>query len=154
MRWPDQAISASMVAMSNTVRDVGDARLFASCPKAERDVLKTLAVPMRVSAGEDIVGQGDFGSTIGVLLEGQASVWIDDRHVADLGAGDCFGELAVLSPPGSRGHRAARVRADTEVRVDTIARRELSDNLGDIPTIAEKLREQAASYADPAPDSD
>ncbi len=101
---------------------------------------------MRVSAGEDIVGQGDFGSTIGVLLEGQASVWIDDNHVADLAVGDCFGELAVLAPPGSVGHRSARVKADTEVRVDTIARRELSDNLGEIPTIADKLREQAASY--------
>ncbi len=132
--------------MANTVSNVGDATLFATCPQAERDVLKTLAVPMRVSAGEDIVGQGDFGSTIGVLLEGQASVWIDDNHVADLAVGDCFGELAVLAPPGSVGHRSARVKADTEVRVDTIARRELSDNLGEIPTIADKLREQAASY--------
>lgn len=140
-----------MVAMSNTVRDVGDATLFASCPKAEKDVLKTLAVPLRVAAGEDIVGQGDFGSTIGVLLEGRASVWIDDDHVADLTAGDCFGELAALAPPGSPGHRSARVTADTEVRVDTIAKRELSDNLGEIPTIAEKLREQAASYGRPGP---
>lgn len=128
------------------VKNVGDATLFASCPEAERHVLNTLAVPMRVAAGEDVVGQGDFGSTIGVLLEGRASVWIDDRHVTDLGIGDCFGELAVLTPPGSVPQRSARVRADTEVRVDTVARRELSDNLGEIPTIADMLREQAASY--------
>ena len=108
--------------------------------------MRTLAVPLRVSAGEDIVGQGDFGASIGVLLEGQASVWLNDEHVADLTAGDCFGELAVLATPGSAGQRAARVRADTEVRVDTIARRELVSNLSDIPSIAEKLREQAASY--------
>lgn len=107
-----------------------------------------MAVPLRVAAGEDIVGQGDFGATIGVLLEGRASVWVDDEHIADLTAGDCFGELAVLAPPGSTGHRKARVRADTEVRVDTIARRELSANLADIPTIAEMLRKQAASYGD------
>lgn len=138
-----------MVAMSNTVRDVGDAKLFASCPKAEREVLKTLAVPLRVAAGEDIVGQGDFGATIGVLLEGRASVWINNDHIADLGVGDCFGELAVLAPPGSHGHRMARVRADSEVRVDTIAKRELSDNLSDIPTIAACLRQQASSYRSP-----
>ena len=126
--------------------DVGEAKLFATCPMAERDVLKTLAVPMRIAAGEDIVGQGDFGSSIGVILEGRASVWLDDEHVADLEPGDCFGELAVLAPPGSAGRRAARVRADSEVRVDTIAGRELSANLGEIPTIADKLREQAASY--------
>ncbi|MDH3679302.1 MAG: cyclic nucleotide-binding domain-containing protein [Acidimicrobiia bacterium] len=132
--------------MSNPVRNAGDARLFASCPMPERDALATLAIPLRVAAGEDIVGQGDFGATIGVLLEGKASVWLDDEHVADLAAGDCYGELAVLAPPGSTGQRAARVRADTEVRVDTIARRELAANLGDIPTIAEMLRQQAASY--------
>ncbi len=135
-----------MAAMAKMVSSVGDATLFETCPLAEREVLRTLAVPMRVSAGEDIVGQGDFGATIGVLLEGRASVWIDDQHVVDLNVGDCFGELAVLAPPGSVGHRAARVRADSEVRVDTVARRELSENLGEIPTIAEMLRKQAASY--------
>lgn len=109
-------------------------------------MLRTLAVPLRVAAGEDIVGQGDFGATIGVVLEGEASVWLDDKHVADLAAGDCFGELAVLATPGTAGQRAARVKADTEVRVDTIGRRELAANLGDIPTVAEMLRQQAASY--------
>lgn len=137
-----------MVAMSDIVRHAGDAKLFASCPGTERDLLRTLAVPLRVTAGEDIVGQGDFGASIGVVLEGRASVWLNDEHVADLGAGDCFGELAVLATPGSPGQRAARVRADTEVRVDTIARRELAENLGEIPTIAERLREQAASYTE------
>lgn len=135
-----------MAAMAKMVNNVGDATLFETCPLAEREVLRTLAVPMRVSAGEDIVGQGDFGATIGVLLEGRASVWIDDQHVTDLDVGDCFGELAVLARPGSVGQRSAKVRADSEVRVDTVARRELSENLGEIPTIAEMLRKQAASY--------
>lgn len=137
---------ASPEGTHGRIRDAGDAKLFAACPEAERDVLRTLAVPLRVSAGEDIVGQGDFGASIGVVVEGRASVWLDDQHVADLDAGDCFGELAVLARPGSAGQRAARIRADTEVRVDTVGRRELVANLSDIPTIAEKLREQAASY--------
>lgn len=135
-----------MAAMGNSVNHAGQAKLFSTCPASEKDVLRGLAVPLRVTAGEDIVGQGDFGATIGVLLEGQASVWINDQHVADLNAGDCYGELAVLAPPGTKGQRSARVRADTEVRVDTIARRDLVANLSDIPTAAEMLRQQAASY--------
>lgn len=134
--------------MSNTVSNAGGAKLFASCPQSERDLLVTLAIPLRVQAGADIVGQGDFGASIGVVLEGHASVWLDDEHVADLGPGDCYGELAVLATPGSTPHRAAKVKADTEVRVDTIGRRELSENLSDIPTVAEMLRKQAASYGD------
>lgn len=155
-RWTPVAGRATILAVTgadpeandNTIpiRDAGDATLFATCPMAERDVLRSLAVPLRVAAGEDIVGQGDFGATIGVVIEGQASVWRNDEHLTDLAAGDCFGELAVLAPPGSTGQRAARVRADTEVRVDTIARAELVSHLSDIPSIAEKLREQAASY--------
>ncbi len=137
-----------MFPMSDNVKTVGDAGLFASCPLAERQVLASLAIPMRVAAGEDVVGQGDFGSTIGVLLEGRASVWLDDAHIADLVAGDCFGELAVLSNPSASGRRTARVRADSEVRVDTVSQRDLNQNLGEIPSIADKLREQAASYGD------
>ena len=132
--------------MSEQISHVGDASLFASCPLAEREILRGLAVPLRVPAGEDIVGQGDFGATIGVLLEGRASVWQGDKHLADLVAGDCFGETAVLATPGTPGQRSASVRADTEVRVDTIAGRELSENLSDIPTVADKLREQAAAF--------
>lgn len=132
--------------MTASISNVGDAALFATCPLAERDVLRTLSVPLRVSAGDDIVGEGDFGTTIGVLIEGRASVWHGDEHLADLGPGDCFGEIAALAPPGSTGQRTARVHADTEVRVGTVARRELNANLTEIPTIAEKLREQAAIY--------
>lgn len=132
--------------MSEQISHAGDAALFATCPLAERELLRSLAVPLRVPAGEDIVGQGDFGSTIGVLLEGRASVWQGDQHLADLQVGDCFGETAVLAPPGTPGQRSASVRADTEVRVDTIAGRELSENLPEIPAIADKLREQAAAF--------
>lgn len=132
--------------MGEALQHAGQATLFTTCPIAEREVLRGLAVPLRVAAGEDIVGQGDFGATIGVLLEGAASVWIDDEHVADLEAGDCYGELAVLATPGTLGQRAARVRADTEVRVDTIARSDLVANLSEIPTAADMLRQQAASY--------
>ncbi len=135
-----------MTPMADAVTNVGDASIFAGCPLSEKEILRSLAIPLRITAGEDIVGQGDFGATIGILLEGRASVWIDENHVADLGPGDCYGELAVLATPGNQGQRSARVRADTEVRVDTISKRELVANLSDIPTAADSLRRQAASY--------
>ncbi len=129
------------------VQHAGDAGLFATCPGSERELLRSLAVPMRVKAGEDLVRRGDFGSTIGVVIEGRASVWVGDDCVAELQPGDCYGELAVLATPGTTGQRAARVTADTEVRVDTIAKRELVANLGDIPVAAELLRQKAAGYS-------
>ena len=120
-----------------------DAKLFGSCPSDERDLLQSLAVPMRVSAGNEVIGQGDFGKSIGVLLEGRASVWRDGEHVADLGAGDVFGELAALAPPSQSGQRTAAIRAETEVRVDTVAAADINSELSSLPHVADALRSLA-----------
>ncbi|MFT4596336.1 MAG: CRP-like cAMP-binding protein [Paracrocinitomix sp.] len=93
----------------NSLENIGQTPLFASCPQPERDLLTTMRVPMTVVSGNGGVRQGDFGATIGVILEGRASVWSDGSHVADLQAGDCFGELALFAPPSDGGHRTASI---------------------------------------------
>jgi len=103
---------------------------------------------MKVAAGNDVVQQGDYGATIGVILEGSASVWRDGGHVADLKAGDCFGELALLAPPSDGGHRTASIRAESDCRVDTVNERDLNTELSQLPSIAHALREQGASFLD------
>ena len=131
--------------MANELGRMSDAPLFSNCPKDERELLQSMAVPMRIAAGNDVLGQGDFGSTIGVLLEGEASVWKDGEHVVDLRPGDVFGELALLAPPSSSGHRTAAVRADTEVRVDTVSARDLNNELSSLSSVAHALRKLAQS---------
>lgn len=131
--------------MTDDLGRMNEAPLFAACPQAERDLLQTMAVPMRVSAGQDVLGQGDFGQTIGVILEGRASVWKDGEHVVDLGPGDVFGEMALLAPPSTAGHRTASVRADSEVRVDTVTARDLNNELSSLENIADALRALAAT---------
>lgn len=128
-----------------TFENIGDASLFAACPAAERELLTSLRVPMRVAAGNDVVAQGDYGATIGVILEGQASVWRDGEHLADLNAGDCFGELALLAPPSDAGLRTATVRAETEVRVDTVNQADLNAELSQLPNVAQALRDLGAN---------
>lgn len=103
-----------------------------------------MAIPMRVNAGEDVLGQGDFGHTIGVLIEGNASVWKDGEHLADLTPGDVFGELALLAPPSDGGHRTASIRADSEVRVDTVSSHDLNAELSSLPQVADAIRRLAA----------
>lgn len=101
---------------------------------------------MTVAAGNDVVQQGDYGATIGVILDGRASVWRDGAHVADLGAGDCFGELALLAPPSDGGHRTASIKAESDCRVDTISERDLNAELSLLPNIAQALRELGESH--------
>jgi CRP-like cAMP-binding protein len=132
--------------MANSLENIGQAPLFASCPQPERDLLATLRVPMTVASGNDVMHQGDFGATIGVILEGRASVWRDGSHVADLQVGDCFGELALLAPPSDGGHRTASIRADSDCRVDTISERDLNTELSQLPNIAQALRDLATEH--------
>lgn len=127
--------------------NIGETPLFATCPLDERKLLASLRVPLRVAAGNDIVEQGTFGETIGAILEGQASVWRDGVHLADLTEGDCFGELALLAMPSEGGQRTASIRADTEVRVDTVNRADLNAELSQLPSVAAVLRELGANNA-------
>jgi CRP-like cAMP-binding protein len=90
----------------------------------------------RFKGGTPIVRQGEM-SGIGffVLTDGEAVVEVDDRIVANLGAGDHFGELALIS----EGLRTATVTAITAVTCFEISfwdfRRAAKDN----PDITWKL---------------
>ena len=66
-----------------------------------------------VSPGVRLTGEGAFGYSFFVLRDGSATVSIGGRDVRTLGAGDFFGELALLGD----GHRTATVTTDSPSRV-------------------------------------
>jgi len=83
--------------------------------------IKRLAGEMterRVAPGEDLVTQGSSAIAFFVVLEGTVSVIAHGRQVRKLGAGDHFGEIALVLPGITR---TATVRADTPVRVGAMA---------------------------------
>ncbi|HET9244073.1 MAG TPA: MFS transporter [Gaiella sp.] len=68
--------------------------------------------------GEEIVRQGDAGDTVYVIAEGRVAVSRDGKRLAELGAADVFGELAlILDVP-----RTATVTATEPVVLRTVAR--------------------------------
>jgi CRP-like cAMP-binding protein len=64
-------------------------------------------------AGSSLASEGDFAYKFFVVLDGEAEVYRDFKHVADLTAGDFFGEMGVIS--GQR--RNARVTAKSRCTV-------------------------------------
>jgi protease PrsW len=64
-------------------------------------------VPVRAAAGEDIVREGEEGDRFYLIRRGQFEVLQGTRRVAELGPGDVFGEIALLTG----GKRIATVRA-------------------------------------------
>jgi CRP-like cAMP-binding protein len=70
-----------------------------------------------------------------IILDGTASVLIDDEVVATLGPGDFFGEVAALDG----GPRTASVRAETQLRCVTLPVNGLRQFLLDHPVVAINL---------------
>ena len=63
------------------------------------------------SAGDVIATEGEGGRTFFVIEEGEATVSVGGEDVGTLGAGDAFGEIALID----RDPRSASVRATTDM---------------------------------------
>ncbi|MDQ3850550.1 MAG: aminotransferase class V-fold PLP-dependent enzyme [Actinomycetota bacterium] len=86
--------------------------LFATLGEDERARIAALARLSTAPAGAAIVDQWDVSLDFFVIVEGRVEVLVDDAVVAELGAGDFFGELGALDWGAGFGYpRLASVRA-------------------------------------------
>jgi voltage-gated potassium channel len=91
-----------------------------------------LATEFDEPAGWVLVEIGQPGSGMFVLEEGTVVVEPPDGRAWELGPGDFFGELAILTDQP----RSARVRAKTAVRCLAISRTDFAKLLSEEPEIA------------------
>ena len=85
--------------------------------------------------GDQLIKQGTTGYEFIVILEGEVQVLIDGEVVADLGAGDHVGEMALLD--GSP--RNATVTAKGAVRALLVGAREFRALVELVPSLDRKL---------------
>lgn len=90
-------------------------------PLLERISRKLISVVP--AAGDEIIRQGDPGDRFYLVEEGVVAVSIDGGHVADLGPGEFFGEIALLRD----APRNATVTASGPVRLLALERMEFLD---------------------------
>jgi CRP-like cAMP-binding protein len=109
--------------------------LFAGCSKAElREVaLSTDEIDLR--DGHVLTREGRSGREFFILVEGTASVTQDGKEIADLGHGDWFGEIALLT----HRPRTATVTATSPVRVLVLTDRAFRRVVETMPRIALKV---------------
>lgn len=74
-----------------------------------RELVKASNI-VRVRRDRVIISEGEVDETFFVILSGQARVRKGDRQVAQIGPGECFGEMAIIG----RQARTATVEADTD----------------------------------------
>lgn len=98
--------------------------------------------------GDDVVTQGDIGDAAYIVDDGRLEVLRDGTKLAELGRGDVFGELALLSD----APRTATVRCLSACELTVLARddfRVLSSGQG---ALAEAIRRQAEQRRQLEPD--
>jgi CRP-like cAMP-binding protein len=87
--------------------------LFGSLSESELTELAGWFEVKDVNAGVRLVGEGATGLSFFVLSEGQAAVTAGGQDIASLGAGDFFGEMALLGT----GRRKATVTTTSPARL-------------------------------------
>lgn len=88
--------------------------LFRHCRARDLKAILKTAKERRYDAGETILQEGQDGVAFYLVLDGELEVRKGDRTVSTLGAGDHFGELALLSHQPEK--RTATVVATTGTR--------------------------------------
>jgi CRP-like cAMP-binding protein len=125
--------------------------LFERLGKSELGLVAQMADEVDVPAGRVLMRQGDLGSQMFVIAEGRISIERDGKTLSDLGSGDWFGEMALLS----EGPRSATATATEASRLFVIAHREFHSLMDQMPTVrgavfdcvADRLRSLEAGAA-------
>ena len=106
-----------------------------------------------MEAGRRLISEGRFGYEFFVIKDGTAEVVRGNEHIADLGPGDFFGEMALLGDTTRNADVISSSQMTAMVMTDT-AFRSLARHM---PNVAEEIRaacrrrtEELAAKADSA----
>ncbi len=121
-----QAATADDLAVAPVFGSLGPDELAAVAPWFELQ---------EVSPGVNLTGEGASGYSFFVLRDGTATVAIDGSEVRTLGAGDFFGELAILGD----GRRTATVTTTSPSHVLVLFGTEFRRLQQDYPEIAAQI---------------
>lgn len=123
--------------------------MFRPLPPATLELLSLELQPLQVSAGKDIVVEGESGDRFYVIAAGEVDVHADRRPPGRLRAGDSFGEIALLHDVP----RTATVTAATDVDLLALDRDEFIGAVTGHPASAEAAQAVVTSRLGSLPSS-
>jgi CRP/FNR family transcriptional regulator, cyclic AMP receptor protein len=112
--------------------------LFERCSKRDLVKIGSIAQEVEYPPATLVVREGDPGSELFILVHGEVDVRRRARKIATLGAGNYFGEIALIT--GSP--RTATVTTGTPVRALVITGRDFRKLLEDSPSIQFKVLQE------------
>ena len=113
--------------------------LFKTLSDDQLDALLPRGRIVHFGQGEKLIHQGDEGNSMFILVSGETSVIVERNGipttVASLSAGDCFGEMSLLT--GER--RSATIVANRDCEVVEIGKAVLAQSLKENPELLNEL---------------
>lgn len=114
--------------------------LFESVSEEDLERIAPFVSEVSVSEGKHLVDEGDYAYTFMAIEEGAAEVRRAGTAVAQLGAGDFFGEVGLLDTE----KRTATVVATAPTRLVTLDRWDMRRLEKTAPSAVEQIRAAAA----------
>jgi CRP/FNR family transcriptional regulator, cyclic AMP receptor protein len=111
--------------------------LFATLSDHDLELVGQFVSEVSVSAGKHLVDEGDYAYEFFMIEDGTAEVTRAGEKVAELQAGDFFGEVGLLE----KQRRNASVVARTPMRLITLSHWDVTRLRKRWPEVYERLRE-------------
>jgi CRP-like cAMP-binding protein len=111
------------------------APLFSALGADDLLPIAELSTELSLAAGGRLFAQGELGDSLYVVVAGRVGVERGGARVAEIGAGECVGELAALDWEP----RSATVVALEDTELIRLERDDLLDLLGDHPELVRAL---------------
>ncbi len=111
--------------------------LFAGLSKKERRTIAQHTDALEFEPGRYLVREGQFPYEFFIITEGTAEVTHDGEHVAELGPGDFFGELALMG--GVR--RNASVVTATPAKVVVMTAQHFRQMKRELPGVCDRIKQ-------------
>ena len=118
--------------------------LFEGLSDAQLKQIGGWADEIDVDTGYHLIRRDGFGYEFFAIIDGTAEVMDGERHLADLSAGDFFGEMALLDEE----RRSASVRATSPMRLMVMTRQEFRSMIAAVPGIDDRIRAKVAERLD------
>jgi CRP-like cAMP-binding protein len=109
--------------------------LLSRCSKKELSRIAMLADLVDFKEGDTLMTEGSRGAEFFVIVDGAAEVIKGGNRLAELGAGDWVGEIALLCDVP----RTATVVASTPLETLVLTRQGFSALIHDVPSIGTKV---------------
>ena len=109
---------------------------FSGLSRAELEKLAGWTFELEVPEGEELMKEGRLAHEFFVIEDGAVEVRVEGERIAELGAGDFFGEIALLEG----GTRTATVVATTPLRLIVMSAHEFRRMEQELPAVADRVR--------------